>query len=140
MKYNEWDKPEGAESRNFYKPRLDDPDEELIRASGHGGGDFRVIREFLNCIRENRKPAMDEYFATRLASVAIMGHKSVLGFGEPYDIPDLSKEEDRIKYENDYDTPFWYDDGRKPTIPCCSRPDYKPSDMQVDNFIRRLKK
>ena len=80
LSYNEWEKSEGAESRNFYMPELNDPDEELIRKSGHGGGDFRVIREFINCVKEGRRPVMDEYFATRLASVAIMGHKRLSHF------------------------------------------------------------
>ena len=123
LRYNEWDTPDGMEETNFYMPEFDDKDAELIKKAGHGGGDFIVAKEFLKCIRENKKHPFDVYFATTMASVAILGHRSVLNGGMPYDIPDFSKEEDRVKYENDTETPFWGVDGSAPTIPCCSNPD-----------------
>lgn len=134
LRYNEWDTPDGMEETNFYMPEFDDKDAELIKKAGHGGGDFIVAKEFLNCIRENKKHPFDVYFATTMASVAILGHRSVLNGGMPYDIPDFSKEEDRVKYENDTETPFWGVDGSAPTIPCCSNPDYRPSELQKKNF------
>lgn len=121
LSYNKWNIPEGMEEHNFYMPSWNDDQEDLIAKSGHGGGDFLVVREFLRCVRENRKPVFDEYFATTIASVAILAHRSILNGGIPYDIPDFKKEEDRVKYENDRETPFYGSDGSKPTIPCCSR-------------------
>ena len=139
LRYNEWQIPEGKQAVNFYAPEWDDPDVELIKSAGHGGGDFCVIREFLNCIREDRKPVFDVYFATRAASVAILGHRSMMEFGVPYDIPDFSKPEDRDRWRNDTLSPFHYSDGRTPTMPCCSRPDFAPSQQQIDNFNKILK-
>ena len=101
LHYNWWDKPEDKEAVNFYKPEWEGEDAELIKKAGHGGGDFCVAKEFLNCIRENRQPDFDVYFATRMSSVAILGHRSLMEFGTPYDIPDFSKKEDRDKYRND---------------------------------------
>lgn len=138
LRYNEWDIPEGMSETNFYKPEVIDKDAELIKKAGHDGGDFFVAREFLNCVRENKPHPFDVYFATRMASVAILGHRSLLEGGMPYDIPDFSKEEDRVKYENDNDSPFWYSDGSAPTIPCCSHPDYTPSETQIENFRKGL--
>ena len=69
-----------------------------------------------------------------------MGHRSVLDGGKPYDIPDFRKEEDRKQFENDFLTPFWGDDGSPPTIPCCSHPDYKPSENQLELYFKELKK
>lgn len=138
LRYNGWDKPEGREETEYYKPECYDPDYEKIKKTGHGGGDFYVVREFLNCIKENRKPEFDEYFSTRMASVAILGYRSMMEYGVPYDIPDFRKEEDRKKYENDTLSPFYYSDGRTPTIACCSNVDYAPSEEQVDNFKKRL--
>jgi predicted dehydrogenase len=138
LRYNKWDVPEGMESKNEYDPDWDDKDKALIEQSGHGGGDFYVIREFLNCIRENKRPVFDEYFATTMASVAILAHRSVLERGAPYDIPDFHKEEDRVKYENDRLTPFFGSDGSEPTVPCCSHPDHKPSDEEVEKYLRIL--
>jgi predicted dehydrogenase len=141
LRYNPWDTPEGVESIQNYDPPLDDPHADLIRKAGHGGGDFFVIREFFSAIREGRQAAFDVYFATRLASTAIMAHRSMLELGVPYDVPDFRKEEDRIAYENDTLTPFWSSDGTAaPTLPCTTEPDYGPSETQIQNFLQALKK
>ena len=39
-----------------------------------------------------------------------------------------------MKYENDHLTPFIGENGEKPTIPCCSVPDYAPTQEQLDLF------
>ncbi|MBO5231127.1 MAG: Gfo/Idh/MocA family oxidoreductase [Clostridia bacterium] len=139
LRYNKWEIPEGREEINYYNPEWNDKDEELIKAAGHGGGDFCIIREFLSCIREDKKPTFDVYFATRMASVAILGHRSLMGYGMPYDIPDFRRKEDRDKYRFDNATPFYYSDGREPNIPCGSHPDYKPSEQQFENINKILK-
>jgi len=140
LRYNPWDTPEGVEATQNYDPPLDDPNADLIRKAGHGGGDFFVIREFFSAIREGRQAAFDVYFATRLASTAIMAHRSMLEYGVPYDVPDFRKEEDRIAWENDTLSPFWYSDGTAPTLPCTTEPDYGPSETQVQNFLQALRK
>jgi hypothetical protein len=132
--YNAWEKPEGEPEVKFYYPELHDKDAELIVKQGHGGGDFFVIRKFFDCIRNDIKPEMDVYFATRLASVAILSHRSLLEKGVPYDIPDLSLEKDRKKYESDNLSPFWYSDGRAPTIRPCLDENYSPSEQQIENL------
>lgn len=134
LRYNEWNKPEDKETVNFYRPEEVDPDAEKIKIAGHAGGDFLVVRKFLDCIRENVKPEFDVYFSTRMSSVAILGHRSLMEFGVPYDIPDFRKQEDRDKWRNDTFSPFHYPDGRTPTIPCTSRPDFAPTEQQIQNF------
>ena len=137
--YNEWNIPEGMESRHTsYQVEVPEHEVAFVKEAGHGGGDYYVIKHFFECIRTNTKPDMDVYFATRLASVAILGHKSVMAGGAPFDIPDFRKEEDRIKYENDNASPFWYSDGREPNIPSCSRPDYKATEEQIERFKKAL--
>ena len=116
LTYNRWEAPMGVPERSCYAPILEDKDRALIKKAGHGGGDFFVIREFLNCIREGRRPEFDVYFATRMASVAILGHRSMLENGTPYDIPDFRRAEDLLAYENDTLTPFHGTDGSEPTI------------------------
>lgn len=120
LRYNKWNVPEGREEINFYMPEWNDEQEKLIEKSGHGGGDFIIVREFLNCVREGKRPEFDEYFATNMASVAILSHRSILAGGQPFDVPDFRREEDRVKYENDRETPFYGSDGSEPTIPCSS--------------------
>ena len=74
-----------------------------------------------------------------MSSVAILGHRSLMEFGTPYDIPDFSKKEDRDKYRNDTLSPFYYSDGREPTYPCTSKPDFAPTQQQIDNFNKIIK-
>lgn len=140
LRYNKWQIPEGMEENNYYMPEWNDPDEELIKEAGHGGGDFLVMREFLNCVRENRKPLFDEYFSTAMASVAILAHRSLLENGVPYDIPNFRKEEDRKKFENDRITPFWSSDGKAPNIVAESHEKYHPTDDEMERYIEILKK
>ena len=136
LRYNAWDVPEGMEENNLY-----DPEDNASEAqnAGHGGGDFYIMKEFVDCIREGRRPVFDEYFATCTASVAILGHRSLMALGQPYDIPDFHYENDRKKYENDWATPFYYRDGRTPNIPCSSRPDYVPDEKRMERFRENLK-
>ena len=138
--YNGWETPEGQERKQRYRPEFEGTDRALIEKTGHGGGDYFVIKEFLGCIREGKKHMFDEYFATTMASVAILGHRSLLEKGVPYDIPDFRREEDRVKYENDHITPFYGSDGSKPTIRNCSDPDYVYGDEQIARFDEIMSK
>ena len=138
LRYNKWDTPEGAERERYYLPDLCDPDQALIDQTGHGGGDFVVIREFFTCIRENKQPLMDAHFATTMASVAILAHRSILNGNAPIDIPDLRREEDRRQYENDTVTPFWGSDGTPPSIPCSSNPNFSPADSDYAPYHKIL--
>ena len=131
LRYNKWDTPEGKEDNSTYTPAWNDPDEQLIKTAGHGGGDFLVIREFFDCIREGKRPEFDVYFATTMASVGILAHRSLLERGTPYDIPDFRREEDRKKYENDHLSPFFGPNGELPTIQACSHGSSVKSDEEI---------
>ena len=75
-----------------------------------------------------------------MASVAILGHRSLLERGVPYDVPDFRKEEDRVLYENDHVSPFYGQDGSEPTVQCCSHPEYRPSDVQLEKYRKIINK
>lgn len=139
LRYNSWSKPEGTPSTTLYDPELNDKDASLIKKSGHGGSDFITARMFVECIRENKQPEhpFDIHSAVTMSSVAILAHRSILENGQPYDIPDFHTEEARAQYENDRLTPFWVN-GNPPTIPCCSHPDYKPTEAQIEKFKKTL--
>ena len=140
LRYNAWSKPEGAEEINCYDPQWNDKDEEIIKTSGHGGGDYLTARMFVEAIEANKQPEhpFDIYSATVMSSVAILGHRSMLEGGMPYDIPDFREEEWRVKYENDRLTPFYGSDGSEPTLPCCSHTDFKPTEKQVEVYREAL--
>ncbi len=140
LRYNAWSKPENMEEVNLYTPKWNDKDEEIIKRSGHGGGDYLTARSFVECIKAKKQPEhpFDIYSAVKMSSVAILAHRSMLEGGKPYDIPDFKKEEDKKRYENDYLSPFYGTDGSEPTLSCCSHIDYKPTEAQVDNFKKSL--
>ena len=140
LRYNEWSVPEGKEEINLYEPEWNDKDEENIIKSGHGGGDYIISRMFLDCIKEGKQPEhpYDIYSAVAMASTAILAHRSILNSGMPYDIPDFRNEECRREYENDRLTPFCGADGSKPNIPCCSYPDYSPTEEQIRKIAEIL--
>ena len=140
LRFNEWEIPEGMEEVNLYEPEWNDPDEDLIVKSGHGGGDFLTAKIFVNCIKNGTQPPFpyDVYSGVAMSSVGILAHRSMLEGGMPYDIPDFRKEEDCKKYENDYLSPF-ADKNSDNFIPCCSNPDYKPSDEQMQKYLDSLK-
>lgn len=141
ISYNPWQIPDGQQEHNTYTPVLVDEEKEKIERAGHGGGDYFVIREFFNAIREGRQPCFDVYFATTMASVAIMAHRSMLEDGVPYDVPDLRREEDRVKYESDTLSPFYGTDGTAPSLPGTNQPDFwqTPAGMaQYDEMVKRV--
>lgn len=140
LRYNEWSVPEGLEEVNLYEPQWNDTDEDFINKSGHGGGDYIVARMFLDCIKQNKQPEhpYDIYSAVTMASVAILAHRSILNGGCSYNIPDMHLEECRKEYENDRESPFYFTDGTKPNIPCCSKPDYTPTDEQIKKYLELL--
>ena len=47
--------------------------------------------------------------------------------GTEYIIPDFTNEEERKQWENDHESPFPDENGQT-TMPCCSHPDYMPTD------------
>lgn len=135
LRYNSWEIPAGQEEQRCYIPEWPEDIRELVQSVGHGGGDFFVIREFFRCIREGCRPEFDEHFATTCASVGILAHRSLLEKGVPYDIPDFHREEDRVRYENDWQSPF-PDESGKASLPCCSHPEYVPCAEQYENYKR----
>lgn len=141
LRYSEWAIPEGKEEVNLYDPSWNDSDEDNIRQSGHGGGDYIVARMFLDCIKDGRQPEhpYDIYSAINMSSVAILAHRSILNGGGCYDIPDFHLEECRKEYENDRQSPFFGTDGSQPNIPCCSKPDYRPTEEQLNNYRESMK-
>lgn len=140
LNYNDWNLPEGMNTSNYYEAKYESEFAEIARKAGHGGSDFFMFRDFFSCIKENRKPFFDVYTATKMSAVAIMGHRSLMQYGMPYDVPDFRNEADRVKYENDTDTPFFGSDGSEPTIPCSSHPEYKPTEEMVERFKKAMHK
>lgn len=136
LRYNPWSKPENLDEINFYTPSWNDSDEMKIKVSGHGGSDYLTARMFVDCVKSGKQPEypFDIYGAVAMSSVAILGHRSMLEGGKPFNIPDFRNENDCKLYENDHLTPFYGTDTNSPNIPCCSHPNYKPTDAQLKEY------
>lgn len=121
--YNKWDIPTAeTPTEQFLRPDWPECGEQADKC-GHSGGDYWVLRFFLEAIRGERKPFPDVYSACALSATAILGWRSVLNGNIPYDIPDFRNENERKKWENDRLNPF-------PTADCPNNIPY--SSVPVD--------
>lgn len=59
-----------------------------IRAIGHGGGDYFVMREFVDAIHENRPPAIGIHEAMDMTLPGLISQESIAQNGQWLDIPD----------------------------------------------------
>ena len=112
-----------------------------------GFGTVQCIQGHLDCsglpgihvsIRRTERLRMDDAMAQAAAEAGdrfpILAHRSILDGSQPYEIPDFSREEDCLQYENDTLSPFYYSDGTAPTAPCCSDVGYLPSAEQLQAY------
>lgn len=61
-------------------------------AGTHGGGDRRMMRDFLKCVTEGKKPKLDVNFALRMTIPGIIAHESAIHGGAPMEIPNFDHE------------------------------------------------
>ena len=109
-----------SQAEQFYTPDFPEA-AELAKNAGHGGGDFFVVYHFIKCLKTDAKPYFDVYKSVAISEMAIMGWRSALSGGVRFSIPDLRKESERKKWENDFFSPFPDSEtGEGPTMPCCS--------------------
>lgn len=136
LNFNEWQIPEGYQAHNVYTPVEDQTLGSLAEKTGHAGGDFYMFRDFFDCIRSGRKPFFDVYTSTMMSAVGILAHRSVLGGGTPFDVPDFRREEDRALWENDTLSPFYAYGTSEPTIQCGSDPNYRPDENRRARYMK----
>ncbi len=120
LTYVPWNLPEGEETQKFYRPEYQ-TDSEAAQKAGHGGGDYWVVRNFLEYLRGKREPDFDVYKATAMSATAIQAWRSVLNGNASYPVPDFRNKADRLTYANDNLTPSVDDQGRGATLPQDSR-------------------
>lgn len=105
LEYNRWSVPQ--DEKVFSQFEADDgEDKEKAKQCGHGGSDYRVMKEFLRCLIKGEQPFFDVYKACTMAAVGILGWRSCLNHGQEYDIPDFRDETSRNVVENDNLSPF----------------------------------
>lgn len=61
------------------------------KKSGHGGGDFFIVEDFINAILYGHKPGVDVYEACEWTAVAFLSELSVMNGGREMEMPKFRK-------------------------------------------------
>ena len=64
---------------------------EAAEKTGHSGGDFFVVHEFIDAIRAGRPSPIDAYDAAAWSSIIALSGKSIREGGAPQEIPDFTR-------------------------------------------------
>jgi predicted dehydrogenase len=64
---------------------------ELAGQSGHGGGDFFVIEDFVDAVRAGRRPPIDVYDAVSWSAIMPLSQQSLAAGGAPVAVPDFRR-------------------------------------------------
>ncbi|MCQ2474493.1 MAG: Gfo/Idh/MocA family oxidoreductase [Clostridia bacterium] len=59
------------------------------RNSGHNGGDFFIVEDFINAIRTNTQPELDVYKACEWTAVGLLSELSVVNNGKTMQVPNF---------------------------------------------------
>ncbi len=59
--------------------------------TGHGGGDYFVLRDFVDMVKQDREPWIDVYDAATWSSIAESSKISIDGKSKPVDLPDFTR-------------------------------------------------
>lgn len=108
--HERWDMKPGDLRERIYSPEWPKYGD-LANRAGHGGGDFWTNMEFAEAIRSGRQPYLDVYRGVTMSSVGILGWRSALEDGKPFDMPNFRSERSRKPYENDNWSPWPKDAG-----------------------------
>ena len=108
--HEEWNRRPGDLLDRVYTPEWPEHGD-LARAAGHGGGDFWTNFYFGQAIRTGKPPFLDVYRGVAMSSVGILGWKSALADGQPFEVPNFRRENSRNKYEYDRWSPWPKDAG-----------------------------
>ena len=114
--FNHWEIPEGFQQHQVYEPEKSD----IIKkaeSSGHGGGDFFMIHNMVEAIKNDAPLFFDVYKGAAMSATAIYAWRSILNDGATYYIPDFRNEEERKRIENDDLTPFPDCEGNGKVVP-----------------------
>jgi len=103
--HDDWDRKRGELTERVYFPDFPEFADEARRA-GHGGGDFWTNFHFVRAIRSGKQPYLDVYRGVAMSAVGILGWKSALENGIPFEMPDFKDESKRAAYADDHWAPF----------------------------------
>ncbi|MEM9549504.1 MAG: Gfo/Idh/MocA family oxidoreductase [Bacteroidota bacterium] len=65
--------------------------EQKAVGAGHGGMDWFLIDEFVNCVKENKTPPIDVYDAASWLAITPLSEQSIAAGSSPMPIPDFTR-------------------------------------------------
>jgi len=65
--------------------------EKKAENAGHGGIDYFLIEDFINCVRENKVPSIDVYDAAIWSAITPLSEASIASNGAPQIFPDFTR-------------------------------------------------
>jgi len=65
--------------------------EQKAIGAGHGGMDWFLVDEFVNCVKENKRPPIDVYDAASWLSITPLSEQSIARGSSPVSIPDFTR-------------------------------------------------
>jgi len=65
------------------------------KTAGHWGGDFFIVKDFIDAIVTGDKPAIDVYEACEWTAVGLLSELSVMNAGRAIDMPNFKKMSDK---------------------------------------------
>lgn len=96
-----WDRKPGEPAEIMYHPEFPRFNQQAA-ASGHGGGDFFMLHEFIRAIRTGKPPYLDVYTGVQMTSLGILGYRSALEGSCALEVPGFRKRKDLKRYEDDH--------------------------------------
>src|SRR3989339_11815 len=81
------------------------------KKTGHGGGDFFIVWDFVDAIIKGKNPPIDVYMAMDMTLPGLLGYRSACQGNAPLEVPDFRSESVRKKYEKDHWSPDPKDKG-----------------------------
>jgi len=95
-----WNKKPGEPADLTYRPEFRQF-HELAARSGHGGGDFFMLHEFIEAIRTETQPFLDIYRGLQMSCLGILAYKSALNNNMAFDVPSFQDAAELEPYVGD---------------------------------------
>jgi predicted dehydrogenase len=95
-----WNKPPGEPADMTYRPEFRRHQEQASR-SGHGGGDYFMLQEFVDAIRTETQPFFDVYRGLQMSCLGILAYRSALSRNVSLDVPSFRDAAELAPYEGD---------------------------------------
>ncbi len=132
-----WNKQPGEPADLMYRPEFRQF-HDLAARSGHGGGDFFMLHEFIEAIRTGTQPYFDIYRGLQMSCLGILAYKSALNDNMAFDVPSFASDAELAPYEGDNWSPDPADAGPGQPLPSVLGDIKKPKRLR-DKVAKRAR-